>query len=59
MVVILLVSLAIIIALFAIFTAVFSKTKSNEEPLAKRIDTVAMLLLAIFLLLIALLSKLT
>ena len=59
MVVTVLCVLAIIIVSFAIFVTLFFKAKSNEESLTKRIDSVTMLLFAIFLLLMALISKLT
>ena len=59
MVIIVLGGLALIIALCAVFASLFFKAKSNEESLVKRFDSVTMLLLAIFLLLIALLYKLT
>ena len=59
MVVIVLGVLAVIIVLCAVFNTLFFKVKSNEESLARKIDSVTMLLLAIFLLLLALLSKLT
>jgi len=57
MVVIVLGVLAIIIVLSAVFYTLLFKAKSGEESLAKRIDSVTLLLLGIFLLLMALLLK--